>query len=117
MASRSDRFIASCASWDEFYRRASALSNDEKGRHFERLVQLYLQTQPEYRTKLADVWLQRDVPADVRKTINLPQLDEGIDLIGLRAAWRILGNSGEIPHGQRQAPQSPPVGHLHRAGR
>ena len=81
MASRSDRFIASCASWDEFYRRASALSNDEKGRHFERLVQLYLQTQPEYRTTLADVWLQRDVPADVRKTINLPQLDEGIDLI------------------------------------
>ena len=81
MASRSDRFIASCASWDEFYRRASALSNDEKGRHFERLVQLYLQTQPEYRTTLADVWLQRDVPADVRKAINLPQLDEGIDLI------------------------------------
>jgi predicted helicase len=77
----SDRFIASCASWDEFYRRASALSNDEKGRHFERLVQLYLQTQPEYRTTLADVWLQRDVPADVRKAINLPQLDEGIDLI------------------------------------
>jgi superfamily II DNA or RNA helicase len=81
MATRSDRFIASCASWDEFYRRASALSNDEKGRHFERLVQLYLQTQPEYRTTLADVWLQRDVPADVRKAINLPQLDEGIDLI------------------------------------
>ena len=81
MASRSDRLIASCASWDDFYRRASALSNDEKGRHFERLVQLYLQTQPEYRTTLADVWLQRDVPADVRTAINLPQLDEGIDLI------------------------------------
>ena len=38
MATRCDRFIASCASWDEFYRRASALSNDEKGRHFERLA-------------------------------------------------------------------------------
>jgi predicted helicase len=81
MASRSDRFIASCNSWDEFYRQASALSNDEKGRHFERLVQLYLQTQPEYHSTLADVWMQRDVPADVRKAINLPQLDEGIDLI------------------------------------
>jgi superfamily II DNA or RNA helicase len=92
MATRSDRFIASCASWDEFYRRASALSNDEKGRHFERLVQLYLQTQPEYRTTLADVWLQRDVPANVRKAINLPQLDEGIDLIARErrgAYWAI----------------------------
>jgi predicted helicase len=95
MATPSDRFIASCPSWDEFYRRASALSNDEKGRRFERLVQLYLQTQPEYRTTLADVWLQRDVPADVRKAINLPHLDEGIDLIARErrgAYWAIQAN-------------------------
>jgi predicted helicase len=78
---RTDRFIASCSSWEDFHQRASALSNDEKGRHFERIVQLYLQTQPEYHTMLADVWLQRDVPTDVRKAINLPYLDEGIDLI------------------------------------
>jgi superfamily II DNA or RNA helicase len=78
---RADRFIASCASWDEFHKRVSALSEAEKGGHFERLVQLYLQTQPEYRTALANVWLLRDVPADVRRAINLPQLDEGIDLI------------------------------------
>jgi len=53
----------------------------EKGRAFERLIQLYLQSQPEYRTTLQEVWLLRDVPAKVRKAINLPYLDEGIDLI------------------------------------
>jgi superfamily II DNA or RNA helicase len=81
MATRSDRFIASCASWDEFYRRTRALSNDDKGRVFERFVQLYLQTEPEYRLKLSDVWLAREVPPDVRKAIRLPTRDEGIDLV------------------------------------
>ena len=90
MATRSDRFIASCASWDEFYRRASALSNDEKGRAFERFVQLYLQTEPEYRTKLSDVWLRREVPPDVRRAINFPSTDEGVDLIAIRA----MANTG-----------------------
>ena len=43
--------------------------------------QLYLQTAPEYRTKLRHVWLLRDVPAEVRKRLELPHPDEGIDLI------------------------------------
>src|SRR5262245_55983796 len=71
MATPSDRFIASCASWDEFYRRTRALSNDDKGRVLERFVQLYLQTEPEYRLKLSDVWLAREVPPDVRKATRL----------------------------------------------
>jgi predicted helicase len=58
-----------------------AISKSEQGRNFERLVQLYLQNEPEYRTALREVWLLREVPPDVRETINLPQLDEGIDLI------------------------------------
>jgi len=76
-----DRLITSCGSWDDFWERASKLSNTEKGIAFERLTQLYLQTAPEYRTKLQDVWLLRDVPADVRRDLNLPAPDEGIDLI------------------------------------
>jgi predicted helicase len=79
---RSDRYIASCASWDDFWDRAQRLSDTEKGRAFERLTQLYLQTEPEYRTKLQSVWLLRDVPANVRRRLNLPgPRDEGIDLI------------------------------------
>jgi hypothetical protein len=57
-----DRFIASCVSWEDFRERTNS-----DGREFERLVQLYLQTQPEYRTKLRDVWLLNEVPVDVRK--------------------------------------------------
>jgi predicted helicase len=78
---RTDRFIVSCSFWENFDQRMRELSKSEQGRNFERLVQLYLQSQPEYRTTLRDVWLLRDVPADVRKAINLPYLDEGIDLI------------------------------------
>ena len=78
---RTDRFIASCSSWENFDQRMRELSKSEQGRNFERLVQLYLQNEPEYRTGLREVWLLREVPADVRKAIKLPHLDEGIDLI------------------------------------
>jgi hypothetical protein len=73
------------------------LSNRDKGAAFERLVQLYLQTQPEYRTTLRAVWLLADVPSKVRKKLNLPERDEGIDLIAcdrrgkywaIQAKWR-----------------------------
>jgi len=78
---RVDRFIASCPSWEDFWQRTRQLSDAEKGRAFERLVQLYLQTEPEYRTKLRHVWPLREVPAQVRKRLVLPHPDEGIDLI------------------------------------
>jgi hypothetical protein len=77
-----DRFIASCTSWDDFYERTKKLSTDgEKGAVFERLTQLYLQTTPEYQTELQYVWLLREVPADIRRRLNLPGPDEGIDLL------------------------------------
>ena len=79
---RPDRFIASCASWSEFWERAKTLSStSEKGAVFERLTQLFLQTVPEYQSELADVWTLREVPPNVRKLLALPVLDEGIDFI------------------------------------
>ena len=78
---RVDRFIASCPSWEDFWQRTRQLSDAEKGRAFERLVQLYLQTEPEYRTILRHVWTLREVPGQVRKLLVLPHPDEGIDLI------------------------------------
>ena len=56
-------------------------SKGEMNRAFERLVQLYLQTEPEFRTKLRHVWTLREVPAQARKLLELPHPDEGIDLI------------------------------------
>ena len=77
-----DRYIASFKSWDAFWKHTKSLSSDyEKGVVFERLTQLYLQTAPEYRTELKHVWLLREVPIDVRRRLNLPGPDEGIDLI------------------------------------
>ena len=77
-----DRFIAACASWSDFWERAKVLATDrEKGAVFERLTQLYLQTTPEYQTELRHVWTFREVPPDVRRRLNLPSRDEGIDLI------------------------------------
>jgi superfamily II DNA or RNA helicase len=89
---RVDRFIASCPSWNDFWERTRQTSEAEKGRAFERLVQLYLQTAPEYRTILQDVWTLREVPAQVRKLLRLPSSDEGIDLIARtwhREYWAI----------------------------
>ncbi len=78
-----DRFIASCRCWSDFWDRTTALASDaEKGNVlFERLTQLYLETVPEYRAELERVWLLRDVPADIRRRLNLPGPDEGIDLL------------------------------------
>jgi predicted helicase len=79
---RQDRFIASCDSWSEFWERAKKLPSDrEKGAVFERLTQLYLQTTPEYQAELQHVWTLREVPFEVRRRLDLPTLDEGIDFI------------------------------------
>ena len=79
---RPDRFISSCASWNDFWEGAKRLSStSDKGAAFERLTQLYLQTVPEYRSELEHVWTLREVPPNVRKLLALPTLDEGIDFI------------------------------------
>src|SRR5260370_15561055 len=77
-----DRFIASCASWDEFWERTNNLSTDgKKGAAFERLTQLYLENTLEYRDELRHVWTLGEVPPHVCIRLDLPSRDEGIDLI------------------------------------
>ena len=105
---RVDRFIASCPSWEDFWQRTRQLSDAEKGRAFERLVQLYLQTEPEYRTKLRHVWTLREVPPDVCKRLDLPSRDEGIDLI----ACTSHGEYWAIQSKFRSTPQPKRVGYI-----
>jgi superfamily II DNA or RNA helicase len=77
-----DRFIAACKSWSECFQQVKALPiKRDQGLVFERLTQLYLQTAPEYVSELQKVWLLHETPIDVRKRLNLPGPDEGIDLI------------------------------------
>jgi hypothetical protein len=91
-----DRLIASCASWNEFWERTKKLSTDgQRGAAFERLTQLYLQTTPEYRAELRYVWTLREVPPDVCKRLNLPFLDEGIDLIACTRFTENIGPSNQ----------------------
>ncbi|MDY0192846.1 MAG: DEAD/DEAH box helicase family protein [Aliarcobacter butzleri] len=52
-----------------------------KGDLFESITKYYLLIEPIYKTKFKNVWLLREVPNDVKKYLNLPDKDEGIDLI------------------------------------
>jgi len=76
-----DQVIHDARSWSHFESLLTSLTELEKGRVYERLVQLYLQSSPQYTTKLADVWLLNEVPLNVRNLLNLPYHDVGIDLI------------------------------------
>ena len=48
---------------------------------FENVCKYFLQTAPQYQTKLKNVWLLKEVKEDLRRKLNLPSTDEGIDLI------------------------------------
>jgi predicted helicase len=77
-----DKIIPDCFSWENFHSRMSDLPlGHDRGRAFERLTQLYLSTESEYRSTIEHVWLASEVPEDVRVFLNLPRTDEGIDLI------------------------------------
>ncbi len=106
---KQDRLIASCKNWSEFWERATNLPASEKGAAFERLTQLYLQTEPEYRTKLKHVWLLQEVPPAVSKRLDLPSLDEGIDLIARTRDgdyWAIQWNKHATRDSKRRAAMS-----------
>ena len=84
MGSRIDTLIAQCPSWDAFRELVShQKTTKDKGDLFERLTQLYLLTSPIYRSKIKNVWWcnNGELPEQVRKKVNLPSEDEGIDLL------------------------------------
>jgi predicted helicase len=82
--SNADQLIGESRSWNDLFTRlcSPSLNNAVRGKTFERLTQLYLETNPVYCSKLRHVWRERDeVPASLRERLCLPALDEGIDLI------------------------------------
>jgi superfamily II DNA or RNA helicase len=87
-----DTIIRKSPSWAALFSRLITMTPKEKGDVFERVVQLYLQTHSEYESLLANVWMLGDVPKRVRTKLNLPDNDEGIDLIAETAGkkyWAI----------------------------
>ncbi|MDA9982621.1 DEAD/DEAH box helicase family protein, partial [Gammaproteobacteria bacterium] len=79
---KTDSLIRKAPSWSELFTVLQSFPAKEKGDVFERVVQLYLRTHPEYESRLTNVWLLDEVPKSVREKLNLPDVDEGIDLIG-----------------------------------
>ena len=67
--------------WLSYKESLSNFSNKQKGDSFERLTQHYLKYDPQYATKLKKVWLLSEVPQNIHEKLNLPQQDQGIDLI------------------------------------
>ncbi len=73
--------IDGCSSWEEIHRAWSDYSAKQKGDLFEELVRAFLQIEPEYASKLKNVWLHNEVPQVILKQLKLPETDQGIDLI------------------------------------
>ena len=81
------KYIQNSKSWNDLNNTLSKFtkSNQSKlaGDIFEYLTKLYLETAPQYKTKLKNVYLLNEVPTTLKKKINLPDTDEGIDLIAV----------------------------------
>ena len=79
------KIILENKSWFELNRKLEKLTKSNKtkvaGDIFEIVVKYFLETAPQYKTKLKKVYLLKEVPNFLKKKLNLPYEDEGIDLI------------------------------------
>ncbi|MEY3560280.1 MAG: hypothetical protein RIS12_713, partial [Bacteroidota bacterium] len=76
------KILSTTTDWRTFFSNANCLAKHEKGELFEKLTELVLLTKPAYKTRYKKVWLLRDgVDSKLRAKLNLPNVDEGIDLI------------------------------------
>jgi len=74
--------FAELRSFEELEKRIAKIpENKGKGDAFEQLVKAFLLLDPEYATKISEVWIHHEVPSAVRKKLRLPDSDQGIDLI------------------------------------
>ncbi|MDD5053007.1 MAG: DEAD/DEAH box helicase family protein [Sulfuricurvum sp.] len=68
--------------WQELkFKLIATLEKKEKGDIFELITKYFLLIDPVYQTKLKNVWLLNEVPNNVKTYLNLPDSDEGIDLV------------------------------------
>ena len=77
------RLLRKCQNWSDFKSSLDNRIEKDKGDAFEILTQHYLKLDPTYQTKLAAVWNlnKGEVPPRIQKKLNLPDGDEGIDLV------------------------------------
>jgi predicted helicase len=79
------KLLSNESSWSDLNKKLEEFtkSNQSKlaGDIFENVCKYFLQTTPQYQTKLKNVWLLKEVKEDLRRKLNLPSTDEGIDII------------------------------------
>jgi len=79
------KLLSSSSSWSEFNKKLEELTTSGQsklaGDIFENVCKYFLKTAPQYQTKLKNVWLLKEVKEDLKRKLNLPNSDEGIDLI------------------------------------
>jgi predicted helicase len=79
------KLLSSSSSWSDLNKKLEALTKSGQakfaGSTFELLVKYYLLTNPRYQSKLKNVWLLNEIKEGIKKKLNLPDQDEGIDLI------------------------------------
>jgi len=68
-------------SWSDIENHLADAGNHVKGELFEQLSEHLLTWDPKYRTLLKHVWRLKDTPTTVLSKLNIPQQDQGIDLI------------------------------------
>jgi superfamily II DNA or RNA helicase len=79
------KLLSSSNSWSDLNKKLEELTKSGQakiaGDVFENVCKYFLQTAPQYQTKLKNVWLLKEVKDDLKRKLNLPSTDEGIDLI------------------------------------
>ena len=79
------KLLSSSTSWNDLNKKLEELTKSGQaklaGDKFENVCKYFLQTAPQYQTKLKNVWLLKEVKEDLKRKLNLPSTDEGIDLI------------------------------------
>ncbi|MDC0988400.1 DEAD/DEAH box helicase family protein [Candidatus Pelagibacter sp.] len=82
---KASRKISECSSWKEINSQLEELTKSEQtkfaGDIFELITKHFLLTDSKYKSSLRNVWLLDEVPENVKINLNLPDQDEGIDLI------------------------------------
>ena len=68
-------------SWNEFKSSVHGLNTKQKGDAFELLTKYYLQLDSTYNSIISNLWIHHEVPNPIRKKLNLPPQDMGIDII------------------------------------
>src|SRR5689334_15392085 len=77
------KYINQFNTFNDFYSIASKLTNKEKGDLFEDLTKYIFIYHNYYVTTLEAkyVWLYKEIPIKIKQKLNLPNTDQGIDLV------------------------------------